>query len=45
MAIDFYTGNLNFILIEDTKLPETKRWVLVKPDGKGDCSILLAIWY
>jgi catechol 2,3-dioxygenase-like lactoylglutathione lyase family enzyme len=41
-AIDFYTGKLNFKLIEDTPLSETKRWVLIKPYGSGDCNILLA---
>jgi catechol 2,3-dioxygenase-like lactoylglutathione lyase family enzyme len=41
-AIAFYTQKLNFILIEDTKLSETKRWVMVKPKGEGQCSLLLA---
>jgi catechol 2,3-dioxygenase-like lactoylglutathione lyase family enzyme len=41
-AIAFYTEKLNFILIEDTKLSETKRWVLVKPKGDGQCCLLLA---
>lgn len=41
-AIAFYTGKLNFTLIEDTRLSETKRWVLVKPTGDGNCCILLA---
>lgn len=41
-AIDFYTGKLNFNLIEDTALSETKRWVLVKPIGAGNCCLLLA---
>lgn len=41
-AIEFYTGKLNFDLVENTKLSETKRWVLVKPKGQGGCSILLA---
>lgn len=41
-AIAFYTQKLNFDLIADEKLSETKRWVLVKPKGQGDCSILLA---
>jgi catechol 2,3-dioxygenase-like lactoylglutathione lyase family enzyme len=41
-ALDFYTGKLNFKLIEDTKLSDIKRWVLVKPDGAGDCYLLLA---
>ena len=41
-AIVFYTQKLNFILIEDTKLSETKRWVMVKPKGDGQCCLLLA---
>lgn len=41
-AIAFYTGKLNFTLIEDTRLSETKRWVLVKPTGDGNCCLLLA---
>ena len=40
-AIEFYTKKLNFILIEDTVLSETKRWVLVKPLGSS-CALLLA---
>ena len=41
-AIDFYTGKLKFTLIEDTVLSESKRWVLIKPDGAGCCCLLLA---
>jgi len=41
-AIRFYTEKLHFDLIEDTKLSETKRWVLVKPKGQGSCGLLLA---
>ncbi|HMK02652.1 MAG TPA: VOC family protein [Ferruginibacter sp.] len=41
-AIKFYTEKLNFILIEDTRLSETKRWVMVAPNGKGQCCLLLA---
>jgi catechol 2,3-dioxygenase-like lactoylglutathione lyase family enzyme len=41
-AIKFYTEKLNFTLIEDTKLSETKRWVMVAPKGNGQCSLLLA---
>lgn len=41
-AIKFYTEKLNFILIEDTKLSETKRWVLLKPTGLNGCCLLLA---
>ncbi|UHG89534.1 VOC family protein [Spirosoma oryzicola] len=41
-AIDFYTHKLNFDLIEDTALSETKRWVLVAPKGTAGCCLLLA---
>ena len=41
-AIEFYTQRLNFNLIEDTVLSETKRWVLVRPKGANECSLLLA---
>jgi catechol 2,3-dioxygenase-like lactoylglutathione lyase family enzyme len=41
-AIDFYTGKLNFTLIEDTPQSETKRWVLVAPKGSEECCLLLA---
>lgn len=41
-AIAFYTQKLNFRLIEDTHLSETKRWVLVAPPGARECCLLLA---
>lgn len=41
-AIKFYTEKLNFSLLEDTKLSETKRWVMVAPPGNGQCCLLLA---
>ncbi len=41
-AIEFYTKKLNFKLIEDTVLSETKRWVLIAPPGSGGCCLLLA---
>lgn len=41
-AIDFYTQKIGFELIEDTKLNEEKRWVLVKPKGATETAILLA---
>lgn len=41
-AIDFYTKKLNFNLIEDTKLNEEKRWVMVAPKGAKECCLLLA---
>ena len=41
-AIRFYTEKLNFRLIEDTVLSETKRWVILSPPGSAGCSLLLA---
>ncbi len=41
-AIAFYVNKLNFDLIEDTVLSETKRWVLVAPKGSSETAILLA---
>lgn len=43
-AIEFYTKRLNFSLVEDTKLSDTKRWVVVAPPGSGSdgCRLLLA---
>ncbi len=41
-AIRFYTEKLDFELVEDTVLSETKRWVVVKPKGDGVAGILLA---
>ncbi|MGF7037159.1 VOC family protein [Mucilaginibacter lappiensis] len=41
-AIEFYTQKLDFILIEDRALSDTKRWVLIAPDKQAQCYILLA---
>lgn len=41
-AILFYTEKLNFTLIEDTKLSDSKRWVKVAPPGSNNCCLLLA---
>lgn len=41
-AIAFYVNVLNFRLIEDTRLSETKRWVLVAPPGSQGTCLLLA---
>ena len=41
-AIAFYTQKLNFDLLEDTRLSETKRWVRVAPPGSNGCCLLLA---
>ena len=41
-ALAFFTGTLNFKLIEDTRLSEDKRWVLIAPPGSQGTSLLLA---
>jgi hypothetical protein len=42
-AIQYYTTVLNFELIEDTKLSEEKRWVVVQPKGSNNgCKLMLA---
>ncbi len=41
-AINFYTQKLDFNIIEDTKLSEDKRWVLISPKGTSNFSLLLA---
>ncbi len=41
-AISFYTEQLSFQLIEDTRLSEDKRWVVIAPPGSAECCLLLA---
>ena len=41
-AIEFYTKKLEFLLLEDTRLSESKRWVRVAPRGAQECCLLLA---
>ena len=41
-AIQFYTEKLAFVVVEDTKLSETKRWVILSPKGSTSCNLLLA---
>ena len=41
-AIAFYTKKLDFTLIEDTVMSETKRWVVIAPKGSDGCRLLLA---
>jgi catechol 2,3-dioxygenase-like lactoylglutathione lyase family enzyme len=40
-AVQYFLNTLQFELVEDTRLDETKRWVLVRPRG-GTTSLLLA---
>ena len=41
-AIAFFTRTLNFRVIEDTRLSEDKRWVLIAPPCSQGTSLLLA---
>ena len=42
-AIEFYTNQLDFELIEDTYQPEQdKRWVVIAPPGGSGATVLLA---
>ena len=43
-AIEFYTRKLDFELIEDTRLSDIKRWVVIRPSGyeRNGASLLLA---
>lgn len=41
-AIEFYTQQLDFILLEDTRIDEKKRWVMVAPPGGTECCLILA---
>ncbi len=41
-AIQFYVQKLDFVLIEDTKLSNTKRWVIIAPSVLSECKILIA---
>lgn len=41
-AIHYYTSVLKFKLIEDIVMSETKRWVVIAPDGSNGTSLLLA---
>lgn len=41
-AITYYTTTLNFVLVEDTRLSDTKRWVRIAPPGDSSFTLLLA---
>ena len=41
-AIEFYTQKLEFKLLEDTRIDDQKRWVMVAPPGAKECCLLLA---
>jgi catechol 2,3-dioxygenase-like lactoylglutathione lyase family enzyme len=41
-AIEFYRQKLDFVLVEDTPLDASKRWVLMAPHGSKGTRLLLA---
>ncbi|MVN20036.1 VOC family protein [Mucilaginibacter arboris] len=41
-AIEYFTTKLGFVLVEDTVLTTTKRWVLIAPSTSVESCILLA---
>lgn len=41
-AIQFYTRKLDFELLEDTRIDDYKRWVVIAPPGAKECCLLLA---
>lgn len=43
-ALEFYCRKLHFECVEDTRLTESKRWVVVRPSNSkpSSCGILLA---
>jgi len=40
-AINYYTKQLGFLLKEDSRMSDTKRWVVISP-GEHGCRLLLA---
>ena len=40
-TIDFFCNKLQFHVVEDKKMSETKRWVLIAPSGSTGTSVLL----
>jgi catechol 2,3-dioxygenase-like lactoylglutathione lyase family enzyme len=41
-AIQYYTNTLKLVLVEDTRLSDTKRWVRVAAPGDSSFTLLLA---
>lgn len=41
-ALAFFTQTLDFKVVEDTRLSEEKRWVLIAPPGSQGTTLLLA---
>jgi len=41
-AIAFLAQKLGFLLLEDSLMPDGKRWVVLKPNGSSSTTLLLA---
>jgi catechol 2,3-dioxygenase-like lactoylglutathione lyase family enzyme len=41
-ALAFFTKTLNFKVVEDTRLSDEKRWVVIAPPGSSGTTLLLA---
>jgi catechol 2,3-dioxygenase-like lactoylglutathione lyase family enzyme len=41
-ALSYYTQKLGFVVIEDTIIDDTKRWIVVAPRGATESGLLLA---
>ena len=41
-AIEFFTQKLDFTILEDTRIDDKKRWVMIAPPGAKECCLLLA---
>jgi len=41
-AIKFYTEKLDFQLLDDTRIDDKKRWIMIAPPGAKECCLLLA---
>lgn len=41
-AISFFTNSLSFLVVEDIRLSDSKRWVVVAPRGATGAGVLLA---
>jgi lactoylglutathione lyase len=41
-AIAFFAQKLGFLLLEDSPMPDGKRWVVLKPNGSSSTTLLLA---
>lgn len=41
-ALAFFTQTLSFTVVEDTRLSDEKRWVLIAPPGSHGATLLLA---